>query len=243
MHDAGSRGHVEFNVLQACSLRSRPVYTSTCCPGCDIRRVDDEVTDLAVEVVHGNPIQVLRPVGIAVDQTESRKVSSSFESRGTPSVSYEHGEVIRDDRRRDEVCAGREVDHSRSDCSRSLMSVSCDCQRPMASTLGVEPEPQRTHPLPQRFPPAVMAALIAAVSSVTPSPDPHCQHHRLDRVFHAQHTSGAIVLHVPEHRIAAPCIWSKTLMGDLFQPISSLYCQYQAGKGQEQSIEGTHGQL
>lgn len=30
-------------------------------------------------------------------------------------------------------------------------------------------------------------------------------------------------------------------MGDLFHPVRSLHSQYEAGKGQKQSVEGTHG--
>lgn len=58
MHDAGGCGHIELDILQACGLGSRPVDTSTRCPGGHIRRVDDQVANLAVKVVYRNPVQV-----------------------------------------------------------------------------------------------------------------------------------------------------------------------------------------
>jgi hypothetical protein len=179
MHDAVSNGHVKLDILQACGLRSRPVHTGTCCPGGHVRRVDDKVANLAVKVVYGNPIQVFRPVGIAINQTKSCKVGSSLESRRSCSISDEHSKVVRDDGRRDEVCACWEVYNCRSGSSRSLMSISWDSSVPRVSLSATGVEPSHTHPLPQRFPPAVMAALMAAVSSVTPSPDPLRQYRRL----------------------------------------------------------------
>lgn len=133
VHDTRGRRHVELDILQACSLGSRPVDTCTCCTGGHICRVDDKVANLAVKVVHGNPVQVFRVVGIAIDQAKSREICGSLESWGAPSISDEHSKVIRDNRRGDEVCASWEVDHSRGNGSRSLRSVSWDGWSPWAS--------------------------------------------------------------------------------------------------------------
>lgn len=108
-------------------------------------------------------------------------------------------------------------------------------------------EVSRTHPFPQRFPPAVMAALMAAVSSVTPSP---IFPKAVSTAVYRQHegkengdlTNSAIVLHIAKDGIPRPSIGSQTLVGNFAHPKVGMDGQKEAGKRQEHMEQGTHGQ-
>jgi len=88
--------------------------------GCDSGGVDDEVADLAVEDVDRSPIGVsaCRRVWIVFDHGELTRSylesAGGLESWKAVWVSDHLGVVVVDDRSRDDICSGREVDDSRS---------------------------------------------------------------------------------------------------------------------------------
>lgn len=102
-----------------------------------------------------------------------------------------------------------------------------------------------THPSPHRLP-AVMAALMAAVSSVAPSPIiaiPGQSYLKLAPALICRLTGSAIVLHISEDRITRFCVRSETLVGDISHPVVSMHSKKKTGESQEQTGERTHGQL
>lgn len=81
--------------------------------------VDDKVADLTEEVVLVHPpVGAIIFIRVGVDDGHAGERGSSLESRGVGSIAHELGVVVLNNRLADEVCAGREVDHSRSDGRR-----------------------------------------------------------------------------------------------------------------------------
>lgn len=113
-----------------------------------------------------------------------------------------------------------------------------------------QPQPQRrTHPSPHRVP-AVMALLMAAVSSVTPSPVmkksqstfPNGQYpNTWQAIGIGTRTFGTIVRDVAKNRIARRSVGSHALVGNVLQPPFCLNGKEKRGKCQQKIYEGTHG--
>lgn len=89
--------------------------------GRDIGRVNDKVSHLAVEDIDRHPVQVRGPVGVAVDQAKAREAGRGLEHRPRGRVSIKLGEVVGNNRGRDDVGSRWEVDDGRSFGARSLL--------------------------------------------------------------------------------------------------------------------------
>ena len=164
VHDVGCGGHVEYDVLEAGGLRGRPMHARGRLRWWNGPRVNHKVANLPEEEVDSLPVEVGGVVRISVDEPKAFKVCGCPECGRSRGITDELGKVGRLDGSRDQVGAGGEVNKSRcGGCRRLLVSVVSVVPPFLAHGLRL------THPWLQGFP-ALMALLIAAVSSVTPSP-------------------------------------------------------------------------
>ena len=66
--------HLEDQVLQTSGLCSRPVNTSRRRAGCNVRRIKDEVSNLAKKDIGRAPVEVLGVVWVCINQSETLEV-------------------------------------------------------------------------------------------------------------------------------------------------------------------------
>ena len=107
---------IDHHVLQASSLGRGPVDTSSRSRAGNIGHVNDKVTDLAEEYVGREPsFLAIRLVLVTIDKTNTGKAGSGLEHRRTVGIAKKLSEIVVNDRRRNHISAGREVDNSGSD--------------------------------------------------------------------------------------------------------------------------------
>lgn len=63
---------VELDILDTCSLGSRPMDAGNSRARSDSSRIDDQITDLSVKDVGATPILVLRVVGVSIDEKSTK---------------------------------------------------------------------------------------------------------------------------------------------------------------------------
>ena len=86
----------------------------------DSSHVEDQVAYLSVERVCRAPAEMtIRLILVAIDEAETNKARRSLEDGHAVGIADDLGVVIVDDRRGDDVRAGREVDDGRCDGGRS----------------------------------------------------------------------------------------------------------------------------
>lgn len=85
----------------------------SCCASWDVRRVKNQIPNLSVKDISCYIVGVGGTIWISVDKSKSAKTSSSLEDWHIVRISDELCHIVWQDRRRDQVCAGREIDHCR----------------------------------------------------------------------------------------------------------------------------------
>lgn len=225
------------------------MYTGTSCRSCDIRGIDDEVADLAVKDIDRDPVEIGCVVRVAINQSEAAEIGRGFQCWWAVGITDEHGEVIWNDRRRDEVCPRGEVNNSRCCGCRSLVSISQHRRGRTSPQLRYSKGilcffavgtyasfsttvTSRDRGIDSRSIISDSVTCIPCQSSLNPPQSSTC---RL--------TDSAIVIDVSEDSITGACVRSKALMRDASHPVVSLHSKEKTGKRQEESSERTHGQL
>lgn len=113
----GARTHQDLDILNARSLAGRPMNTGGSSARGYSSQIEDQIANLPEEDVRRYPTLVtVALILIAVYQTKSCESWSSFDDRERVWIANNLRKVVINDRRRDYICAGREVDNRRG-CS------------------------------------------------------------------------------------------------------------------------------
>lgn len=108
--------HSKHNILQTSSLRCRPVKGSYANRWRDLCQIKDEIPDLSVEHIRRSKLQPVCTIPITINQAQAvscREVGRCLQHRQAVGIPNYLSEVVVDNRGREQICAGREVDDCR----------------------------------------------------------------------------------------------------------------------------------
>ena len=135
-----------------------PVALTFCWNAC---QVDDKISDLTPKNISRTKFQAISSILVAIDYTQASEICCGFQSRWAICITNDLSVIIVDDWWRNDICPGREI-------NLGSVSIRWYIWKEPNTTAGVRVEDWQVpgpHLLPEE-----MARLIAAVSSVTPSP-------------------------------------------------------------------------